>query len=204
MKRLQPGWGVTVVDQQEDIAYSACDIPHYIAGAVAELKGLTTASFHMVRSPEFFENARDVRIKTGTRALSLDRQARKVRVRHLGSGQEEDLPYDTLVLATGRRPIALAVPGCDLPGVTHLVTLKEAQAVKESISQGEVGHAVVVGGGPRGCELAAAVSDLWGVKTTLVEPGFQVLAGLLDPPLARMVLHHLKSRGVEVWLGEAV
>jgi NADPH-dependent 2,4-dienoyl-CoA reductase/sulfur reductase-like enzyme len=72
LKRLQPEWEVTLVDQQEDIAYSACGIPHYVAGDVAELKGLMTASFHMVRSPEFFENAKDVRIRTGTRALSID------------------------------------------------------------------------------------------------------------------------------------
>jgi NADPH-dependent 2,4-dienoyl-CoA reductase/sulfur reductase-like enzyme/rhodanese-related sulfurtransferase len=204
LKRLQPEWEVILVDQQEDIAYSACGIPHYVAGDVAELKGLTTASFHMVRSPEFFENAKDVRIKTQTQALSIDRQAKKVRVRQLNSGQEEDLSYDTLVLATGRRPRQLPVPGADLPGVTSVATLKEAQAVKERIFQGEVGRAVIVGAGPSGCELAAAVSDLWGVTTVLMEPASQVLAGRLDPPLARMVHQHLKSRGVEVFLGETV
>jgi NADPH-dependent 2,4-dienoyl-CoA reductase/sulfur reductase-like enzyme/rhodanese-related sulfurtransferase len=204
LKRLQPEWEVTLVDQQEEIAYSACGIPHYVAGDVAELKGLTTASFHMVRTPEFFENAKDVRVKTGTRALSIDRQAKKVRVRVLTTGQEEDLPYDTLVLATGRRPRPLPVPGADLPNVTSVVTLKEAQAVKERISQGEVGRAVIVGAGPSGCELAAAVSDLWGVETVLVEAAAQVLPGRLDPPLARMVQQHLKSRGVEVLLGETV
>jgi NADPH-dependent 2,4-dienoyl-CoA reductase/sulfur reductase-like enzyme/rhodanese-related sulfurtransferase len=204
LKRLQPEWEVTLVDQQEDIAYSACGIPHYVAGDVAELKGLMTASFHMVRSPEFFENAKDVRIRTGTRALSIDRQAKRVRVRHLDDNREEDVPYDTLVLATGRRPKPLEVPGADLPGVTSVVTLKEAQAVKDRISQGEVGSIVVVGASPGGCELAAAVSDLWGVETTLVEPGPQVLPGRLDPPLARMVHQHLQNREVEVFLGEMV
>jgi NADPH-dependent 2,4-dienoyl-CoA reductase/sulfur reductase-like enzyme/rhodanese-related sulfurtransferase len=204
LKRLQPEWEVTLVDQQEDLAYSACGIPHYVAGDVAELKGLMTASFHMVRSPEFFENAKDVRIRTRTQALSIDRQARQVRVRHLDDGREEDLPYDTLVLATGRRPRPLDVPGADLPGVTSVTTLQQAQAVKERISQGEVGCAVIVGAGPGGCELAAAVSDLWGVETALVEPGPQVLPGRLDPPLAEMVQQHLQNHGVEVFLGETV
>jgi 2-polyprenyl-6-methoxyphenol hydroxylase-like FAD-dependent oxidoreductase len=76
LKRLQPEWEVTLVDQEEDIAYSACGIPHYVAGDVAELKGLMTASFHMVRSPEFFENAKDVRIQTRTQALSTGRRRR--------------------------------------------------------------------------------------------------------------------------------
>ena len=71
LKRLRPEWDVTLIDQQEDIAYSACGIPQYIAGDVAELQGLMTASFHMVRNPDFFENAKDVRIKTRTQALAL-------------------------------------------------------------------------------------------------------------------------------------
>jgi NADPH-dependent 2,4-dienoyl-CoA reductase/sulfur reductase-like enzyme/rhodanese-related sulfurtransferase len=204
LKRLRPEWDLTLVDQQEDIAYSACGIPHYIAGDVAELQGLMTASFHLVRNPEFFENAKDVRIKTGTQALSIDRGAQTVRVRRLASGEEEDVPYDKLVLATGRRPQALAVSGADLPGVASVVTLEQAQTVKERISRGEVGRAVIVGAGPRGCELAAAVSDLWGVETALLEPGPRVLAERLDPPLAWMVHKHLREKGVEVLLEEAV
>ena len=149
LKRLQPDWQVTLVDQEEDIAYSACGIPHYISGDVAELKGLTTASFHMVRSPEFFENAKDVRIRTGTQVLAIDRQAKKVRVRRLADGQEEDLSYDTLVLATGRRPRYLAVPGADLPGITSVATLKQAQAVKERISQGGGGSGGYCGSRPQ-------------------------------------------------------
>jgi NADPH-dependent 2,4-dienoyl-CoA reductase/sulfur reductase-like enzyme/rhodanese-related sulfurtransferase len=204
LKRLQPHWEVTVVDQQEDIAPSVCGIPCYLCGEVAELKDLTTASFHMVRSPDFFENAKGVHIKTRTQALSVDRQARRVRIRHLNDGLEADIPYDTLVLATGRRPKALAVPGADLPGVTRVATLKQAQAVRELVSQGRVGKAVVVGGGPNGCELAAAMIDLWGVETTLMEPGPRLLPDRLDPPLAAMALHTLKQNGVEVISGEGI
>ena len=41
------------------------------------------------------------------------------------------MPYDKLVLATGRRPQALGVSGADLPGVTSIVTLEQAETVKE-------------------------------------------------------------------------
>ena len=153
LKRLQPEWEVTLVDEQEHLNYSACGIPYYVSGDVAELQGLMTASFHMVRSPEFFEGAKDVRIKTRTQALSVDRRAKKVRVRHVETGEEQYLPYDQLVLATGRRPIPLDVPGAELAGVVSVTTLKEAEAIKTRISQGEVGKAVIVGASPaRKCE----------------------------------------------------
>ncbi|AEB08223.1 FAD-dependent oxidoreductase [Desulfobacca acetoxidans] len=204
LKRLKPEWDVTVIDQQEEIAYSACGIPYYISGDVGELQGLMTASFQMVRSPEFFEDAKDVRIKTRTQALALDRQAKQVRVRQVETGAEEKLSYDKLVLATGRRPKPLNVAGAELPGVVSVATLMQAEAVKRRISQGEVAKAVIIGASPRGLEMTAAVSDLWGVETTLVEPGSQVLPGLLDVPLARMVQYEVQCRGVQVFLEESV
>lgn len=204
LKRLRQDWEVTVVEQQEEIACSVCGIPYYISGDVSEIKGLMTASFQMVRSREFFENAKNVCVQTKTRALALDRKAKRVLVRHLETGDEERLSYDKLVLATGRRPKSLDVPGCDLPGVISATTLTQAEDIRQRLSQGEVAKAVVVGAGPRGLEMTAAVSDLWGVETTLVEAGSHVLADLLDLPVARMVQQELQSRGVQVCLNESV
>jgi len=204
VKRLKPHWQVTLVDQQADIAYSACGIPYFLAGDVPELQELMTTSFHMVRSPAFFENAKDVRLKTRTRALSINRQAKKVRVRHLDHGHEEELPYDYLVLATGSQPVPLSIPGSHLPEVINISTLQQAQEIKNRLSRGEVARAVIIGGGPEGCQLAAAISDLWGVETTLMETHDQLFPGLLDLPLARMVLQHLQERGVEVLLQQTL
>ena len=204
LKRLRPDWEVTVVEQQEEIACSICGIPYYISGDVAEIKGLMTASFQMVRSREFFENAKDVRIRTKTRAIALDRQSKQVRVRHVETGAEETLSYDKLVLATGRRPRPLNAPGCDLPGVISATTLRQAEDVKQRLSKGDVARAVIVGAGPRGLEMTAAVSDLWGVETAVVESGPQVLPDLVDLPVARMVQQEVQSRGVQVFLNESV
>ncbi|MEW6388426.1 MAG: FAD-dependent oxidoreductase [Thermodesulfobacteriota bacterium] len=204
LKRLRPDFEVTLVDQEEYISYGGCGIPYYISGDLSDIKELMSTSFHMQRTPEFFAGAKDVLVKTRTRALALDRGAKTVRVRHLDSGQEEDLPYDYLVLATGSRPKRLALPGLDLPGVTSVANLHQAVAIKERISQGQVARAVIIGAGAIGCEMAEALGDLWGVETTLVEIGPQVLPGLLDPGLARMAEQHLKEKGVAIRLEETV
>ena len=204
LKRLRPDFEVTMVDQGEYISYGGCGIPYYISGDLSDIKELMSTSFHMLRTPEFFEEAKGVRVRTRTRALAIQRQARKVKVQDLTSGREEDLPYDYLVLATGSRPRPLPVPGADLPGVLSVAGLPAAMAVRERISRGEVSKAVIIGAGAIGCEMAEALSDLWGVETTLVELAPQVLPHVLDPGLARMVQTHLEKHDISVHLPEQV
>lgn len=204
IKRLRPDFHVIMVDQDEYISYGGCGIPYYISGDVSDLSELMSTSFHMLRTPEFFEKAKGVKVLTRTRAESIDRKAKRVRVRDLLTGQEKDLPYDYLVLATGSIANRLPIPGLDHPRVTSVSNLHEAMAVKEKIAKGEVDKAVIVGAGAIGCEMAEALSDLWGVETTLVEIAPQVLPGVLDTSLARMVQKHLEEHDVTVHLGETV
>ena len=204
LKRLRPDFEVTMVDQGEYISYGGCGIPYYISGDLSDIKELMSTSFHMLRTPEFFENAKDVRVKIRTRALAIDRPHQQVRVLDLVTGREENLPYDHLVLATGSRPRPLPVPGADLPGVLNVSNLPAAMAVREAIAKGEVGRVVIIGAGAIGVEMAEAVSDLWGLETTLVEVTPQVLPGVLEPGLARMVAKHLRDKGVTLHLSATV
>ena len=204
LKRLRPDFEVTMVDQGEYISYGSCGIPYYISGDLSDIKELMSTSFHMLRTPEFFENAKDVRVKTRTRALAIDRDNQQVRVLDLASGREENLPYDQLVLATGSRPRPLPVPGADLPGVMNVSSLPAAMAVRDRIAKGEVSRVVIIGAGAIGIEMAEAVSDLWGLTTTLVEVTPQVLPGVLEPGLARMVAKHLRDKDIALHLEESV
>ncbi|HZE20603.1 MAG TPA: FAD-dependent oxidoreductase, partial [Desulfobaccales bacterium] len=204
LKRLRPDYQVTMLDQGEYISYGGCGIPYYISGDLSDIKELMSTSFHMLRTPEFFEDAKDVQVRTRTRVLSIDRERRQVRVLDLQTRQEEDLPYDQLVLATGSRPRPLPVPGADLPGVMGVANLSAAMAVRDLIATGQVGKAVIIGAGPIGCEMAEALSDLWGLETSLVEITPQVLPGLLEPGLARMVARHLRDKEIDLHLEETV
>ncbi len=204
IKRLRPDFEVIMVDQDEYISYGGCGIPYYISGDVSDVGELMSTSFHMLRTPEFFEKAKGVKVLTRTRAESIDRQSKTVRIRNLETQEERDLSYDFLVLATGSLPNRIPVPGLDHPRVTAVTNLHEAIKIKESIAKGQVDRAIIVGAGAIGCEMAEALSDLWGVETTLVEIAPQVLPGILDPTLARMVQRHLEEHDVTVLLNETV
>ncbi len=66
----------------------------------------------------------------------------------------------------------------------HVASLPAAMAVREKVTKGEVARAVIIGAGAIGCEMAEALSDLWGVETCLVERASQVLPDFLDTGLA--------------------
>ncbi len=204
LKRLMPGAEVVMVDQDEYISYGGCGIPYYISGDVSDVKELMATSFHMLRTPQFFEDAKGVHVRPRTQAISIDRRGKKVLVRDLVSGKEEELPYDQLVIATGSRPNRLPIPGMDLPQVFSVTNLHSAIAVKDRIAKGEVSKALIIGAGPIGCEMAEALSDLWGLETTVVEIASQVLPGILDHNLALMVQKHIEDRGVTLLLNESV
>ncbi len=202
VKRLMQDAEVTIIDQDTLISYGGCGIPYYVSGDVSDEAELRSTSFHMVRDEAFFKNAKGVTVKSGTRALAINRQDKTVKVKVLASGEEQDIPYDTLMIATGSRPFVLPIPGADLDGVFTISDLHKAIEIKDRIAKGKVDKAVVIGGGAIGLEMAEAFKDLWGVTTSVVEFMPQVLPRIVDSPMASMLTKHIRDNEVDIFLGE--
>ena len=202
LKRLQPDWDITVVDQDSLISYGGCGIPYYVCGDVSDESELRSTSFHMVRDVNFFENAKGVDVLTRTRALAIDRQNKKVKVKNLDSGEQKELEYNKLMLTTGARPFVLPIDGADLDGVFTIANLHKAIEIKKRIATGQVGKAVVIGGGAIGVEMAEALTDLWGVETSLIEFMPQLLPRIVDWQFAAMLKTHLQEKDVPVYTSE--
>ncbi|MDF1614533.1 FAD-dependent oxidoreductase [Desulfurivibrio dismutans] len=202
LKRLLPDAEVRIIDQDSLISYGGCGIPYYVSGDVSDEKELRNTSFHLTRDEPFFAKAKGVTVSTRTRALSVNRQGKKVLVEKLGDGSREEIPYDQLVLATGSRPNVLPIPGADLERVFTISDLHQAITIKELIAKGQVDKAVVIGGGAIGIEMAEAFVDLWGLKASILEFMPQLLPRLVDWEFAGMLEQHLKDKGVDVFTGE--
>ncbi len=201
--RLQPDWEVTMVDQDSLISYGGCGIPYYVSGDVSDESELRATSFHAVRDVAFFTNSKGVKVLTRTRALSIDRREKTVRVENLDTGVQHELPYDQLMLATGAKPFELPIPGTDLDGVFSIANLHKAIEIRKRIAQGKVSKAVVIGGGAIGIEMAEAMTDLWGVETALLELEPQLLPCIVDWHFAAMLKQHLLEKEVAVYTGES-
>ncbi len=201
-RRLMPDAQITMVDQDDLISYGGCGIPYFVSGDVTDEKELRSTSYHLVRDESFFRDAKGVDVRILTRAVAIDRKEKVLHVEHVKTGVKDTIPYDKLVIATGSRPNILPVPGNDLKGVYTVGSLHKAISIKESIAKGEVGRAVVIGGGAIGIEMAEALTDLWGVETTIVEFMPQVLPKIVDWSVAAIVERHLRENGVTVYTGE--
>jgi len=202
-RRRDPEAEITIVERSEYPSYASCGLPYYVAGVVPEIDQLLTTSFGTVRDVPYFHDVKNIRVLTRTEAVAIDREQKSVKIKSLESGEEDSLPYDKLVLATGARPKKLPVPGIDLENVWNLWTLPDATLMREVIEEGEADRICIIGAGLIGLEAAEALVNQ-AVETTMIDFMPQVLYGFLDPEMAELVANALRSENIVLGLGEGV
>ena len=138
----------------------------------------------------------DVEVLGESAVVAVDAATRTV---VLDSGQ--GLRYQKLLIATGGRNRRLEVPGAELPGIHYLRTVADCDAIKSEAVADR--HAVVVGMGFIGCELAASLTQL-GVRVTAVFPGRAPLDRVLGPEVGTLIAAVHRANGVELLAGDQV
>lgn len=201
LKRCAPDTKVTLLDKDRLISYGGCGIPYYVGGDVQDIGELRKTMYHMERNEAFFKQVKHVDVLTGKEIISIDRKEKSITYRDVDTAKEEDIRYDTLVLATGTTPVLPPLPGTDLDNVFTVSNLHHAQAIKEQLTQGNIESAVIVGGGAIGLEMAESFADLWGVETTVVEMLDHALPQAVGPDMAAMIQKHLADNEV-TFLGQ--
>ena len=145
--------------------------------------------------PREWYDEKDVTLRLGAAATGLDTAEQTVT---LDDGSL--LGYDELVIATGLVPRRIpAFP--DLEGIRVLRSFDESMALRGHASAAR--HAVVIGAGFIGCEVAASLRSL-GVDVVLVEPQPTPLASVLGEQIGELVARLHRDEGVDVRLGVGV
>lgn len=200
LRRLDPEAEIILIDRDNIISYGGCGIPYYVGGDINDIEDLYKTSAHAVRDQAFFANCKGVKVLTRVEAREIRRREKRIRICHLETGAEEFLTYDKLVLATGARAVRPPFPGADLPRVFTVSDLHDAESIKGLMATGRIGKAAVIGAGAIGLEITEALTDLWGIETTLIEMEDQVLPTLLGKCIARIAAKELESHGVDLLL----
>jgi 3-phenylpropionate/trans-cinnamate dioxygenase ferredoxin reductase component len=145
--------------------------------------------------PREWYDENDITLRLGSAATGLDTAAQTLT---LADGTV--LGYDELVIATGLVPRRIpAFP--DLEGIRVLRSFDESIALREHASAAQ--HAVVIGAGFIGCEVAASLRSLR-VDVVLVEPQPTPLAAVLGERIGELVARLHRDEGVDVRLGVGV
>jgi NADPH-dependent 2,4-dienoyl-CoA reductase/sulfur reductase-like enzyme len=171
--------------------FSVCGLPFYVSREVTDWRSLAHRSAQDIAG-------RGIELLLDHLALKLEPSSKQVRVRSNGR-EERALQYDTLVLATGAQARLDGIGGVDLPGVHSLHTMADSFKVRSQLDAGGVEHAVIVGAGYIGLEMADALTHR-GVAVTLVGRATTVMP-TVDASLGRLVQGELERHGVEVATG---
>ena len=169
------GQHVTLIGEEPGLPYDRVALSRYLAREMSGADLLT-------------ELPAGISHLSGTAVTAIDRAARLVR---LANGRE--LPYRTLVLATGAAPVRLPLPGADLPGVLAYRTRADVEAMIARAASGV--SAVVIGGGLLGLEAAAGLAAR-GMAVTVLHAVDRLMERQLDHQAAARLATHLAGKGI--------
>lgn len=176
---------ITIISDEKSPCYSRCLLPYYISGELSQEELI-------VRDIEWYRS-RDIETLLGKRAIKVAEDARKVIL-----DDDEEIPYGSLLVATGGSARLPPVDGIDNPMVFTLRDMDDALRISEVLPGAK--QAVVLGAGLIGLKVVYA---LWsrGVSVTVVEVLGHVLPQTLDLRAAEIVQKALGQQNIVVKTG---
>jgi NADPH-dependent 2,4-dienoyl-CoA reductase/sulfur reductase-like enzyme len=199
-RRLNPDLEIVVYERTGFVSYGSCGLPYYVSGLIDDHNTL------VVRTPAQFAK-RDIQVHLHHQVTEVDTENRRVRVTNLlkdgGATRGRYESYDKLLVATGGRPIMLPDFSLDdLSGVFVMRTVEDGVATRDFIQRQRPRHAVTIGAGYIGLEMAESFHQL-GLETTVIGRPPQVLKRF-DSDMAQIVQDELESKGIRLSLGDEV
>lgn len=195
IRRADENAEIVLVEKGKYISYANCGLPYYIGGVIKSRDKL------FVQTPEAFSRRFNVDVRTRHEALSIDTERHEVSIRR-ADGTTYTETYDRLLLSPGAEPVRPPLEGIDTEGIFTLRNVDDTDRIHSYLGTHRVRHAVVVGGGFIGLEMAENLHHA-GAGVSIVEMADQVMAPV-DFSIASHVHRHLMDKGVGLWLGRGV
>ncbi|EOQ88699.1 molybdopterin oxidoreductase [Leptospira yanagawae serovar Saopaulo str. Sao Paulo = ATCC 700523] len=181
-KELCPDDEITVLCKEENPLYNRILLPDFISGEKLFTE-LTSVSADEVKSW-------DIQLHTSTSVTTILPEAKIVKD-SLGNSYS----YHKLIIATGSSPQIPKSISPNMVGVFSLRAKTDADKIKGFFVPDS--HALIVGGGLLGLELASALKSL-GVKVTVLVRTNRLMSKQLDSIACEILREEIESRGIEV------
>lgn len=186
IRKADPSASIHIITEESYPFYSRIRLPEFLAGGVDE-QGL------LIRKPFWYEENRiDLSLKT--EVTTIDTERKEIR-----TSEDEALPYDRLLVATGAKCFVPPIAGADKKGVFTLRGLEDAQHIREYARNSE-GNVLLIGGGVLGLEAGHGLMKA-GCRITVVEFFPRLLPKQLDERGAKILQQKMESMGFAFHLG---
>lgn len=196
LRRLDEKAEIIIFERGAYISYANCGLPYYIGDVIKDRNKL------FVQTAAAFNKRFNIDVRTKTEVTQIYPLMKTIKATNLATGEIYEERYDKLVLSPGAEPIRPPLPGIGLEGIFTLRNVSDTDYIKSYIDKHGGGRAIIVGAGFIGLEMAESLHGL-GIEVTIVEMANQVLAPV-DYPIAALVQQHLRSKGVNLKLGDSV
>ena len=111
-RRLDENAEIILLEKGEFISYANCGLPYHLGGVIPGRDDL------LVMPPERFAAWFDVKVRTGSEVVRIDRERKVLHIRHRDREYSEN--YDKLLLATGA--VSDRKTGLYLPALRGILT----------------------------------------------------------------------------------
>ncbi len=172
---------ITVITEDEDIAYSPCAIPWGI-------EGKTGWDEIVMHDPAYYKANRDIDVVIKTKVESVDDEKKEV------SAGGKTYGYDSLVIATGGTVFVPPVEGKDLKNVFVVRTVRNGKDIQAALADAK--NVIIGGAGVIGLELAVSLREM-GKDVTIIEMMDQVIPRIADKDMADLIQADLESKGIK-------
>ncbi len=187
LRRLDEHCEIVIYEMGSYVSFANCGLPYFIGDVIVEENKL------MVATPELFRNRFNIQVFTDSQVLAIDRTSQTLTIKNQLTEQTHTDCYDALVIATGAQAVWPDIPGVDLPSVYALRTIPDSRKIRADLEK--MRHAIVMGGGYLGLELAENLKKR-GLEVCVLQSSGQLMP-TLDKEMARYIEQHLRENGLE-------
>ena len=196
LRRIDENAEIILFERGKYVSYANCGLPYYIGGTITERDKL------FVQTAQGFTARFNINIRTEQEVTAIHPKEKTVEIRELNTARTYIENYDKLILSPGAEPLRPGIEGINSDKIFTLRNVPDTDTIKKYVSRNNPRHAVVVGGGFIGLEMAENLHHL-GIRVAVVEMANQVMAPL-DYSMAAIVHQQLIEKQVDLRLEDGV
>lgn len=190
LRKVDADCDITIVSEEEYRVYNRPLIARYMGGEISEEK--------LWYRPESFYEDKRIHLYKDTQAVRIDPIEK-----YIFLSNDDRLPYDRLLLATGAQPFVPPMVGLEShPNFQTFLELKNAKLIKETVSEDT--EAVILGAGLIGLEVAEELRHYTKQPVHVVELAPRLLPTICNTAASEILKQTMEAKGVVFHLENTV